>query len=178
MSEAVPANSPQPALVSASGELVPARLELWESSGPVSPRHQYKINVVVAVTAAAAPTLAIDHTTSGEPPIDVHSAEPLARDSYEKLWEDLFAQDVFALGGDLAADKRNRTGVSFNHVEVVLGDPDQAGARMRFDYLLPQLDLPENHQREAVVEILKKLVANQPAQNKDRQQKISIDGPQ
>jgi|SRR6185312_5132745 len=83
----------------------------------------------------------------------------LSRDRYEKPWADLFAQDVLALGGDLAADKRNRTGVSFNHVEVVLGDPDHAGARMRFDYLLPQLELPENQQRQAVVEILKKLAS-------------------
>ena len=160
MSKAVPETSPRPALVDGSGELLPARIELWESSGPVSPRYQYKISVVVAVTAAAAPTLAIDHTTGGEPAIDVHSAEPMARDRYEKLWADLFAQDVFALGGDLAADKRNRTGVSFNHVEVVLGDPGHAGARMRFDYLLPQLDLPENQQRHAVVEILKKLASS------------------
>ena len=161
MSKKASETSPRPALTAGSGELLPARIELWESSGPVSPRYQYKIHVVVAVaSAAAAPTLAIDHTTGGEPPLDVHSADPMARDRYEKLWADLFAQDVFTLGGDLAAGKRNRTGVSFNHVEVVLGDPDHAGARMRFDYLLPQLELPENQQRHAVVEILKKLASS------------------
>jgi hypothetical protein len=84
----------------------------------------------------------------------------LARDRYERLWADLFAQDVFTLAGDLAADLRDRTGVSFNHVEIALGEP--AGRRVRFDYLLPQLKLPENQQRRAVIEILKSLIPKAP----------------
>jgi hypothetical protein len=164
MSEAAPGTSPRPALADGSGELLPARITLWESSGPVSPRYQYTTRVVVTVLPpAAAPSLAIDHTTGGEPAHEVHTAEPLARDRYERLWADLFAQDVFALGGDLAANLRDRVGVSFNHVEVVLGDPEHDGARMRFDYLLPMLRLPANQQRRTVVDILKSLVPQAPA---------------
>ncbi|MFY9823391.1 MAG: hypothetical protein WAM82_18560 [Thermoanaerobaculia bacterium] len=163
MSEAASGTSPRPALADVSGELLPARIELWESSGPVSPRYQYTTRVVVTVEPpTASPSLAIDHTAGGEPASEVHSAEPLARERYERLWADLFAQDVFALGGDLAADKRDRIGVSFNHAEVVLGDPEHAGARMRFDYLLPMLRLPVNQQRRAVVEILKSFVPQAP----------------
>jgi hypothetical protein len=156
------AETPRPSLTTDAGELLPARLELSESSGPVSPRYQYTTGVVVTLAPpASAPLLAIEHVADyvgGVPSFEVHTSDPLARDRYEQLWADLLAQDVFSLGGDLAADKRDRTGVSFNHVEIVLGDPDHGGSRVRFDYLLPQLKLPENQQRGAVIEILKSLV--------------------
>ena len=40
-----------------------------------------------------------------------------------------------------------------------------AHARVRFDYLVPQLRLPENQRRRAVVEILKSLVPQAPARS-------------
>jgi len=157
MSKVASGSSPRPSIADDSGKLLPARLELSESSGPVSPRFQYTTHVVISVAPPAAdPTVVVDHTAAGGDSAPI--TEPLERDQYERLWSDLFAQDVFALGGDLTADKKNRIGVSFNHVEVVLGDPEHAGARVRFDYLLPQLELPENKQRHAVVELLKSFV--------------------
>jgi hypothetical protein len=150
-----------------AGELLPARLELSESSGPVSPRYQYTTHVVITIAPPdTAPLLAIEHVADyvgGVPSFEVHTSEPLPKDRYEQLWKDLLAQDVFALGGDLAADKRDRTGVSFNHVELVLGDPEQGGSRVRFDYLLPQLQDPANTRHLAVVEGLKSLVPKPPA---------------
>ena len=149
-----------------AGELLPARLELAESSGPVSPRYQYTTRVVITIAPPDnAPLLSIEHVADhvgGVPSFEVHTSEPLARDRYEKLWADLLAQDVFTLGGDLTADKRDRTGVSFNHADLVLGDPEHAGFHVRFDYLLPQLKLPANQQRSAVIEILKSLVPKPP----------------
>jgi hypothetical protein len=150
-----------------AGELLPARLELSESSGPVSPRYQYTTRVVITVEPpATAPLLAIEHVADyvgGVPAFEVHTSEPLSKDRYEQLWADLLAQDVFALGGDLASAKRDRTGVSFNHVEIVLGDPGQGGSRVRFDYLLPQLQDPANARHLAVVESLKSLIPKAPA---------------
>ncbi len=166
MSEATSGVPPRPPLVDETGGLLPARIELVESSGPVSPRYQYTTRVLVSVEPPAAPLLTFDHAADyvgGVPSVDAHGSEPLARDRYERLWSDLFAQEVLTLGGDLADDLRGRTGVSFNHVEVVLGDPEHATARMRFDYLLPQLELPENQRRRDVVEILKSLVPQAPA---------------
>jgi hypothetical protein len=163
------AETRRPSLVDDNGELLPARLELQESSGPVSPRYQYTTHVLVtSEPPASAPVLKIEHVaeySGGVPAVDVHAFEPLERDRYQRLWADLLAQDVFALGGDLAADRRDRTGVSFNHVEVVLGDPGNPHARVRFDYLVPQLRLPENQRRRAVVEILKSLVPQAPARS-------------
>ena len=164
------AETPRPSLVNDNGELLPARLELQESSGPVSPRYQYTTRVLVTCEPpASAPVLKIEHVaeySGGVPAVDVHTFEPLERDRYQRLWADLLAQDVFALGGDLAADRRNRTGVSFNHVEIVLGDPEKTSTRMRFDYLLPQLALPENERRRNVVEILRSLIPQAPAGSK------------
>ena len=162
MSKVASGSSPRPSIADGSGKLLPARLELSESSGPVSPRFQYTTHVVIAVASPAAePTVAVDHAAAGGDPAP--ATKPLARDLYERLWSELFAHDVFALGGDLTADKKDRVGVSFNHVEVVLGDPGHAVAQVRFDYLLPQLELPENQQRHAVVELLKSFVPQAPA---------------
>ena len=157
------------AIADGAGELLPARLELWESSGPVSPRYQYTTHVLVTCEPpGSAPVLTIEHAAEyagGVPTFEVHSVDPMPRQRYERLWADLLAQDVFALGGDLATGHRDRTGVSFNHAEIVLGDPENPRARVRFDYLLPQLRRPENQRRRAVAEILKSLVPQAPARS-------------
>ena len=132
------------------------RIELCEASGPVAPRHQYSTRILIRRAAPAAPRLTVAHT--GPPSSSVHCTRPLALERFEQLWVDLLAQDALTLGGDLAAERRDRVGVSFNHVEITLGGGAGPGAHMRFDYLLPQLRLAAHHRHRAVVDLLKALL--------------------
>lgn len=120
----------------APGSLAAAasRIELVEASGPVSPRHSYATTIVI--TCDEDPGLAArvvrDHRdASGEH----HHERTLDRPQYDALLAELLA--VLALGApiDLVATKRDRKGISFNHVAIVAGD-----ATARLDYLLSDLD--------------------------------------
>jgi hypothetical protein len=147
------------------------RIELCEASGPVAPRHQYSTRILVRRAAPAAPRLTVAHTgppshlpavaptAPPSPPSNiVHCSQPLALERFERLWADLQAQEALTLGGDLTAGRRDRVGVSFNHVEITLGGGADPATHMRFDYLLPQLRLAAHHRQRAVVDLLKALL--------------------
>lgn len=128
-----------------------SRIELVEASGPVSPRHRYKTTITITREASpdAGARLVRDHRdASGEH----HSERPLDRASYERLVAALLGSLPLGAPLDLAAGKRDRKGIAFNHVVVTIGD-----ASTRLDYLLSDLDEDDGDPRaRAVVDLLKK----------------------
>jgi hypothetical protein len=114
-----------------------SRIELVEASGPVSPRHSYATTIVITcdATPGVIARAVRDHRDANG---EHHHERALDRAAYDALLGDLVA--VLPLGApiDLAASKRDRKGISFNHVVVVVGD-----AATRLDYLLSDLD--EDH---------------------------------
>lgn len=141
------------------GALRPVRIELSESSGPVAPRYQHRVAVVLTVDGDK---IHLSHDEAGEfvqgqPRRRVQRDGELPRAAYEALWGDLLAQGVLSLGGDLiGAERRQRVGVSFNFFAVRVGGP-AALAEVRCDYLLSQLDDDEHAARAAVIDRLKGL---------------------
>ena len=115
-----------------AGVPLPARIELAESSGPVSPRHQYTTKIVVEAAADVTPRLVRDHRDASGAH---HDERALVRGAYEKLFADVLAALPLGEARDLAASKRDRKGVSFNHVVVTVGS-----ASARLDYLLSDVD--------------------------------------
>ena len=130
------------------GVLVPAHLELCESSGPVSPRFQYEINVSIEA-AEGSITLSYDER-QGATRTATPQPQPVSAEAYARLWEKLAALDALGQHGDLVGPSRDRVGVSFNHVTLRLGT-----AEARTDYLLPDVEEPANQRLAAIVQALK-----------------------
>jgi hypothetical protein len=136
--------------MSDASERSSSRIELVEASGPVSPRHHYNTKITIArATGAGAAHVVRDHKDASGEHHDEHELEPSAHDA-------LLAEVLAALPPgaplDLAATKRDRKGVSFNHVLVTSGD-----ASTRLDYLLSDLDEDDGDPRaRAVVSAIKR----------------------
>ena len=180
MSDTTPDPSPAPAALT---------IELREQSGPVSPRFQYRVSVVLTVGADGAHLRhdEVGEFAQGEPRRKIQRAGALPRPVYEALWAELTRLQVLTLGGDLINDRgadaahaigdrgaeaahatgdegRRRVGVSHNFFALRLpGPPPQ---ELRCDYLLSQVDEDnDDHDvaRAAVVKQLKELWRALPA---------------
>ena len=135
-----------------------SRIELVEASGPVSPRHSYATKIVIS----SAPT------SEGDDAVHVvrdhrdasgthHDERVIERAAYDALLAGVLASLPLGAPIDLAAAKRDRKGISFNHVVVVVGD-----ASTRLDYLLSDLDEDDGDPRARAVVSLLKGAANGP----------------
>lgn len=158
MSDTTPEPSPAPAALT---------IELREQSGPVSPRFQYRVSVVLTVDADGARLHhdEVGEFAQGEPRRKIQRAGALPRPVYEALWANLTRLQVLTLGGDLVGEEgRRRVGVSHNFFALRLpGPPPQ---ELRCDYLLSQVDEDnDDHDvaRAAVVKQLKELWRALPA---------------
>jgi hypothetical protein len=108
-----------------------ARVELNESSGPVSPRYQYTLRVLVERTAHGA---AITWERTGK---EAGRAEAtLSTEEARALFDELGTLGAETIGGDHIGEKRKNKGVSFNAVDIAFDD----GSKSRCDYLLSQID--------------------------------------
>ena len=126
-----------------------ARIELVEASGPVAPRFQYTTKIIVEARPGGSPTVVRDHRDATGTHHDEHGLDPAA---YEALLAEVLA--VLPLGEalDLVSARRDRKGVSFNHVTVLVGD-----ASTRLDYLLSDIDDDDGlAQARAVVGAIKR----------------------
>jgi hypothetical protein len=138
---------PDARLFDGAGVPLPARIELAESSGPVSPRHQYTTKIVVEASGAVARLVRDHRDASGAH----HDERPLDRTAYEALFTEVLAALPLGQSRDLVGAKRDRKGVSFNHVLVVVG-----GLSARLDYLQSDVDEDGDTRARAVVEALKR----------------------
>jgi hypothetical protein len=146
--------------------LVPTRLELTESSGPVAPPYQYKLRVALDVGKAGI-TLAYDDEgayAGGEPTRKKTDDGPLTRKGYETLMRDLVALGLLDLGTvAIAPEKKTRVGISFNRLTL------KQGRRTLVDvgYTLAELGRPEGAKIKQVVERLRRVLRLKlPAQTK------------
>ncbi|MBI3394503.1 MAG: hypothetical protein HY042_01570 [Spirochaetia bacterium] len=131
------------ALIEPDGSYRPFHLELVENSGPVSPAYQYRTRVVIRT---------IEHDVLfsfkderrfqagvAQEKIDVERS--LSKEEYQKIVSFLLAQKIFELTVDRTKDKRDRLGISYNHLDVRLGPAgDTATEHARIDYVLSDLD--------------------------------------
>lgn len=131
----------------------PVKIELVESSGPVSPRYQWSTRVVIEGEGASL-TLRFEDRRAGEDgtPVSVRVEEALPPAGYERLLADLLAADAVSLSHDFVGEeKRKRVGVSFNHVEIAVGD----ALRCRIDYLVSDVARAQFEKHRKVLEILR-----------------------
>lgn len=130
------------------GRARPLRIELFESSGPTSPRSQYTTTVIVEAGPDTPPRWACDHRDATG---TKHDELPLAREAYEALVAALFTALPLGAPLDLVGDKRTRKGISFNHVAITFGERTS-----RLDYLLSHVDEDDGDPRaRAIVEALR-----------------------
>ena len=126
-----------------------SRIELVEASGPVSPRFRYTTRITIESAPGAAVTVVRDHHDAAG---DHHDERELDRAAHEALVSEVLASLALGEPLDLASSKRDRKGVSFNHVTVVVGE-----ASTRLDYLLSDLDDDDGDpQARAVVDAIKR----------------------
>ncbi len=129
-----------------------SRIELVEASGPVSPRHSYATTIVLSFAPApdgdGAAHVVRDHRdVSGTH----HEEGVVARATYDALLADILAALPLGAPIDLTSAKRDRKGISFNHVVVTVGE-----ASTRLDYVLSDLDEDDGDPRaRKVVSLLK-----------------------
>jgi len=129
--------------------LAASRIELVEASGPVSPRYRYTTKITIVAQAGAAPIVVRDHRDADG---EQHDQRELESAAYDALLSEVLASLPLGEPLDLASGKRDRKGVSFNHVTVVRG-----AASTRLDYLLSDLDDDDGVPRaRAVVHAIKR----------------------
>ena len=135
-------------LFDADGAPRAVRIELVESSGPVSPRFQHRTLILIEAGPALAPRIVRDHRdVSGER----HDERPLGRATYEDIVCGVLRALPLGEARDLTSGKRDRKGISFNHVAITI-----AAASARLDYLLEDLDEDDGDpQARAVVGAVK-----------------------
>lgn len=129
-----------------------SRIELYETSGPVSPRYSYATTIVIEAAADVSPHVVRDHRDAS----GVHRSESaIDRDAYDTLVAAVLASLPLGKPLDLAAAKRDRKGISFNHVVVLVGDEST-----RLDYLLSDIDEDDGDPRaREIVDAIKRAAA-------------------
>ena len=155
MAKKSPPAAPPPALFEGDHPL-PSRIELVESSGPVSPTHQFHTRIVVEAEGDALSLVLNDERgwEDGEFRQQTHRHEAMPRADYEALWSDLLALDALALGADLiGAEGRRMVGVAFNHLLLRLGDREA-----RIDYRRRDLSRSKFAPQARVVERVRRLL--------------------
>jgi hypothetical protein len=131
---------------------LPKRINWHESSGPVSPAFQYRIDLEINAEDAGA-NVSCEIKRGADAPVS--KQQKISNEQFSELWSKLAAQDVLKLNADLIGDeKRRRVGVSFNSFELEMPN----GERVRFDYLRAQLEQPEYARFRAVIEALRAFV--------------------
>ncbi|APR84608.1 Hypothetical protein A7982_09957 [Minicystis rosea] len=131
----------------------PVKIELVEWSGPVSLRYQWSTRVVIEREGERL-TLRFEDRRAAEDgtPASVRVEEALPPAGYERLLADLLAANAGSLSHDFIGDeKRKRVGVSFNHIDITVGD----GLRCRIDYLASDVARARFEKHRKVLEILR-----------------------
>lgn len=129
-----------------------ALIELNESSGPVSPEHQFYLSVTVSAGPSGL-RLRVDDKRDwegGEFRTKVSTDEALSRADYEALWADLLRLGVFTAPTTAAPEKR--VGASLNQLAVRLGDQ-----RMSHEYRLSELARKSRPPQAAMIERVRAL---------------------
>lgn len=146
-----------PVILDADGILLPVRIELVETSGPVSPAFQYRTHIVLC-TENNGIWLSCDDDReyrNGKPLQSIHLHKQLKRDDFTAVLHEVCKLECYRLGtnADFIGTARNRTGISFNYISVCMG----TDIKFRIDYLLSSYDNDMFKLYRQVIEQLKKL---------------------
>ena len=124
MAKDATAGGGEPLFSRRDGELLPARFELTEASGPVSPAFQYKLRILVVANGDGVRLSYEDvgEYEGGKPRRNRKYDGPLTRKGYERLVRELAAEGMLELGErSLTPAPQARVGVSYNQLSVTVG---------------------------------------------------------
>ena len=137
------------------GSLQPIKMELYESSGPVSPLYQYIVHIKIHSTDKE---IHLHYKNIGKNQEDgskknVQWNKVISLNDYLGFITKLIQNNVFSLNHDFIGDeRRKKIGISFNFFELTLGKET-----VKFQYLLQDKKQPEFENYEKIINIVKNL---------------------
>jgi hypothetical protein len=147
----------EPVIVDADGILLSVRIELVETSGPVSPAFQYRTHIVLYTENNVICYEYDDDRQfqNGKPQQSIHALNQLKQSQFMKILQLIYKMDSFQQGTDVdfIGDVRNKIGISFNYMTVCIG----ADIKFRVDYLLSSYDNAAFKSYQRVIEQIKSL---------------------
>ena len=142
-------------LTDEKGNLVSVKIELVESSGPVSPPYQFNLNLVLNNEGNC---LRIHYSyegqfIAGEAQDKKVIDELIPNDKALKFLNSLLDLNALGLSKELGEDTKNNVGISFNELNIQIGAKDKS----KILYTLRDLDESTFAKEAKIIEFIKKL---------------------
>lgn len=142
-------------LTDEKGNLVSVKIELVESSGPVSPPYQFNLNLVLNNEGNC---LRIHYSyegkfIAGEAQDKKVIDELIPKDKALKFLNSLLDLNALGLSKELGEDKKNNVGISFNELNIQIGAKDNS----KILYTLSDLDESTFTKEANIIGLIKKL---------------------
>lgn len=142
-------------LTDEKGNLVSVKIELVESSGPVSPPYQFNLNLVLNNEGNC---LRIHYSyegqfIAGEAQDKKVIDELIPNDKALKFLNSLLDLNALGLSKELGEDTKNNVGISFNELNIQIGAKDKS----KILYTLGDLDESTFAKEAKIIEFIKKL---------------------
>lgn len=142
-------------LIDESGNLVPIKIELVESSGPVSPPYQFYLNIVLTNEGSE---IRIHYSyegkfIAGEAEDKKVVDELIPKDKSLKLLNSLIDLNALGLNAEIDENTRNSVGISFNELKIEIGAKDKS----KISYTLYDLDEPTFAKEAKIIAFIKNL---------------------
>jgi|GEM_PF-1993561 hypothetical protein len=142
-------------LTDEKGNLVSVKIELVESSGPVSPPYQFNLNLVLNNEGNC---LRIHYSyegkfIAGEAQDKKIIDELIPKDKALKFLNCLLDLNALGLSKELGEDTKNNVGISFNELNIQIGAKDKS----KILYTLGDLDESTFAKEAKIIEFIKKL---------------------
>ena len=138
------------------GSFVPFRVELDESSGPISPRFQYTITIAIWTEGGAVHVVREERV--GSPRRKVHAEGVLSREAAETLARALEEHDALSRAADHVGDALDDKGHSCNRMVLTVKEQ-----RAEMHYLLRTLERKDRRAEAAIVQAVKDAAATIPS---------------
>jgi hypothetical protein len=142
-------------LIDEKGNLVPIKIELEESSGPVSPPYQYNLSIVLNNEVDG---LRIHYSyegkfMGGEAQDKKVLDELIPKDKALKFLNSLIDSNALGVNVELDESIKNNVGISFNELSIQIGAKDKS----KILYTLGDLDESTFAKEAKIIEFIKKL---------------------
>ncbi len=142
-----------PTVTDSNGNLVSINIELFESSGPVSPAYQYNLNLNLKSEGNNL-HLKYSHKgkyVSGVPEKNVAIDEMIPKDKAIKLISLLLDLNPLGINVDLPENIKNNVGISFNELNLQIGSNEKT----KILYTLSDLKKSEFENQSKIIQFLK-----------------------
>jgi hypothetical protein len=131
--------------------IVPVKIELYESSGPVSPRYQFNTHILINNTNL---NYKDEREFQGGKALNkTEFVKKLSNDQLEDILSEIINSNIAEQHKDFIGEKRKNVGVSFNYLELIIGGK----LNIRIDYLLSDLKSDEFSGYNIILNIIKDL---------------------